>query len=116
MRILNFFVALMILVHSTGARAETHGGVSRSNGAFQAVAKYALAQGGSLDRVFGINKLYRIECDRDIYKITWGGMSSDGVEHAGSTPIYVAVQVEGVTKSGTPQFKVQELEKPVCPK
>lgn len=57
--------------------AETHGGVMRSNAQFQAVTKFALDEGGDLDRVFMIKK--RIDCLTDIgaiYEIQYGGQNS----------------------------------------
>ena len=85
---------LVTLLLSNCALAETHGGVTRSNAGFSAVAEYALDQGGDLSRVFSIQKLYKIPCaSGDLYKITWGSMDSDGVEHADKNATYVLVEV-----------------------
>lgn len=106
-----FFVTLGL---SYTAAAETHGGVIRSNAAFKAVADYALAEGGALSRVFTIEKLYRIRCDYDVYKIVWGGMDFHGTEHADPKPSYVAAMLEGEDVNGELQFKIQELNRPSC--
>lgn len=113
----SFYVTLVLtLMLAPLTYAETHGGVLRSNSAFTAVANYAVQEGGSLSRVMGISKLYRVPCHYDIYAITWGGMDADGVEHAYPKPDYVVVKDDGETADGELRLKVETLIKLSCPK
>lgn len=106
----------LLLSFSTFSFAETHGGVLSANAAFKAVSDYAIGRGGSLSRVFGIKKLYRVECDSDLFKIIWGGMNSNGVENADRNGTYVAAEQKGIQPDGvTPAFEVVEINGPHCP-
>ena len=104
---------LAFLVLCNTALAESHGGVMRSNAGFEAVTKYALEEGGSLSRVLSIQKSYKSQCAKgDVYKITWGGMDFNGVEHADPNPTFVIAIVSGDAL----KTKVKLLKSAVCPK
>ena len=113
----SLIVPALLLVASI-ANAETHGGVLRSNGAFKAVADHAVSEGGSLDRVFGMKKMYKIVCDDgDIYEITWGGQSSQTGEESehGKTFVFAKEIPDSDGAFYGEKFEVTSLEKAECP-
>lgn len=72
--IMMVFSSMMIL--TSFAIAETHGGVITANEQMKAVSNYAVGSGSDLYRVLKIQK----QNGSDMFTISYGGMNSNGKE------------------------------------
>lgn len=76
---MKLFLALLLL--SSPALAESHGGVTAANAQFSAVSLYALDSDASgLYRVMGVQRLGSCGDHGQIYQISYGSMDSEGNE------------------------------------